>query len=112
MVAGEVLTLQGIIASHGRIDVQGNDTYGFTSQIQVGGAVTLSDVGVVALTDLGVAAASSTQVITSITPGAKLDNIGNTIIGNGLLSKGQSRTTRRMHLDRQPNDTFGQFPMV
>jgi hypothetical protein len=90
VVAGEVLTLQGVIANHGRIDLQGNGYYGAVAQIQVGGTVALSGGGVIALADTsGSTTASSTQVITSITPGAKLDNIDNTINGYGLLGNSQ-----------------------
>ncbi len=84
-------SLSGVAVNNaGTIGLGGDGYYGNVSTLAIGGVVTLSGSGTVRLAEAAnTGGNTSTQVITGMSAGATLDNVGNTIIGYGQLGHGQ-----------------------
>ena len=91
---GDRLTLGGSIINHGTMSLAGNGAAVIdnlpngVATMRVGGLVTLSGGGLVSLSDVSGNGLTASQVITGTVASDTLENVDNTISGNGQLGNG------------------------
>ncbi len=90
---GDTLTLQGTITNRGIISLAGNASASETATLHTTGTVTLTGGGVLSMQDSSAAESPESQLITGTAATSTLDNIDNTISGEGLLGNADGLLT-------------------